>query len=86
MLGRGESRHARDPLALAERAVRLAEDTDAAVALVALEHLLGPVGRGVIRDDHLVDTRSQVEREVLFDDVALVAHEQGQHDLHEREP
>ena len=54
------------------------------VPLVAREHLLGPVGRRVVGDDHLVDARREVEGEVLLDDVALVAHEQGHDDLHER--
>ena len=65
---------------------RLAEDADAAAALVPGEDLLRPVRRRVVGDDHLVDARREVEGEVLLDDVALVADEQGHHDLHGREP
>ena len=52
--------------------------------LVPGEDLLGPVRRRVVGDDHLVDARREVEGEMLLDDVALVADEQGHHDLHGR--
>ena len=86
MLGRRQARHPRDPVALPKRAVRLAEHADAAVTLVAGEHLLGPVGRAVIRHDHEIDAGREMEGEVLLDDVALVADEQGHDDRHEPEP
>ena len=56
VLGRRQPGHSRDPLALPELPGRLAQQTDAALALVPLEDLVRAVGRAVVRRDHEVDT------------------------------
>ena len=56
------------------------------VSLVSGQHVLGAVARRVIGDEDEVDACTEVELEVLLDDVALVAREQGHHDPHGRNP
>ena len=51
-------------------------------ALVALENVDGAVLGEVIRRDHEVDPRVQVERDLRIDDVRLVASEECHHDPH----
>ncbi len=86
VLGGGHPRHSREPLALEKRAVRHAEQANPALGLVPREDVLRPVRRRVVGDDHEVDARGEVEREVLLDDVALVPDDQGHDDLHGGQP
>ena len=86
VLARGETRHARYPLSLPERPIGLADHPHPTVSLVSGQHVLGAVARRVIGDEDEVDACTQVELEMLLDDVALVAREQGHHDSHGRNP
>ena len=86
VLGRRQLGHSRDPLPLPELPGGLAQQTDTALALVPLEDLARPVARAVVRRDHEVDAGREVERQMLLDDVALVADEQSHDDPHGRGP
>ena len=83
MLGRREPRHAGHPLRL-HASTRLPDQPETALPLVALENLGRPVARTVVRRDHEVDTRMQVERDLRVHDVRLVAGEDGHDDPHLR--
>ena len=86
VVGRREPRHARHPRVLPHLVARLAEKPQAARTLVALEDLGRPVARAVVRRDHEVDTRMQVEGDLRIDDVGLVADEQRHDESHARQP
>ena len=81
-VGRGEPRHPRDPLALAEVVAGLADQVEHAFARVALEDLRGRVLRAVVGRDDEIDARMQVVRDLRVDDVGLVADEEGHDELH----
>ncbi len=63
---------------------RLADQVEAARALVRLEDLGRAVLRGVVRRDHEVDARVEMERDLRVDDVRLVAREHREDELHRR--
>ena len=79
---RGEPRHPRDPLALAQVVARLADQVEHAVARVALEDLRRLVLGAVVRRDDEIDACAEVVRDLRVDDVGLVADEEGHDELH----
>ncbi len=81
-VGRRESCHAGDPLALAQVVARLADQVEHTVPLVPLENLRRPVLRAVVRGDDEVDARVEVVRDLRIDDVGLVADEECHDELH----
>ena len=83
-VGRGEPRHARHPLVLAEVLARLVDEMDVPLACVALEDLGRPVLRAVVGRDDEVGAGVQVEGEPGVDDVRLVAGEERHDQLHRR--
>ena len=82
VLGRRQPGHARHPLALAEVVPGLADQVEAALALVPFEHLRRPVLGAVVRRDHEVDAGGEVERDLRVDDVCLVPDEERHDELH----
>ena len=81
-LGRREPRHPRDPLALAEPLCRLADEVDRDVPNVGLQDLGRAIPRVVVRRDHEIDARVQVEGDLRVDDVLLVPRKHREDELH----
>jgi hypothetical protein len=86
VLGSRESGHVRDPFTLSERPVGSTDDVDSPIARVPRENVRGTVGRRMVCDHDDVDSGREMEVEMLLDDVALVADEEGHHDRHDGEP
>ncbi len=81
-VGRGQTRHARDPLVLAKILTRLADQVEMAIARVLLEDVRRAVDRPIVGRDDEVDAGVEVEREPRVDEVGFVPRQERHDQLH----